>query len=103
MINHHKKIMRIKSHLLAAGYEVTDGIKYGTDFLIYTHDRNKVHAKYACIVYNKQSFLSVIAVQRVVNGVGKVLIFGDVRDGKVMFWRVERLYKRNDGDGTNGG
>lgn len=101
-MNHQKKLIRIKSYLIAAGYEISDGIKYGTDLLIYTHDKNKMHSKYACLAYDRQSFLSIVAVQRVVNGAGKILIFGDVKDDEVVFWRVERLSKRSEGDRMSG-
>lgn len=73
------------------GFYVTDGLKYGADMLLYTDDPSKVHSKYAILIENNQTNGSVLAVQRICNSVGKILIFVRFNGDDYEMYRIQRL------------
>lgn len=95
------KLAYIKAYLASNGYVCTDGLKYGTDLLIYTGSKECVHAKYACVVFDHQQYIHLISMQRVVNAVGKTLVIADVVGDEIVFWSVERLRRGDGGDLTH--
>lgn len=69
-----EKRMVVKNHLLARGFYLNDGIKYGLDFLVYTDHPKKVHSKYGVIVYSTMTFQQLVSYQRVCNSNNKILV-----------------------------
>lgn len=79
--------MKKENHIpLKKNYKLTKGINYGLDFLIYTDDISKVHAKYG-VLTGKVNFRLLIVMIRLMRNVNKrLLVFND---GK--FWEVRRV------------
>ena len=82
----------IVQKLLEKGFYVTDGIKYGLDYLIYTDKPDKVHSKYGCILYNKDmTYQQLIALQRICTISNKKLIIVKVIDDDIEYIEIERF------------
>lgn len=84
------KINELKNYFEKQGYIIRDGLKYGTDILLYTENPNNVHSRYAVLLYRKQTFQQIIAVQRVCNSCKKELIIALV-ENDIKLYKVERF------------
>lgn len=85
-----EKLRKIKDYFLSQGFIVRDGLNYSVDFLLYTDDVNKVHAKYAVLLNRNMSYVLVNGIQRICRSVKKALILVDIVNGRVEMVRVER-------------
>ena len=80
----------------------TDGIKYGTDILIYFDSPDVVHSSFGLLIHHSDQKLlkdDVIAKQRLMSSVGKELIIAKVNDKYgveddrgVVFYRICRYH-----------
>lgn len=85
------KLNRVKEYFEKRLFIVKDGLKYGCDFILYTDDPSKVHSKYAVLVDRGQNLLNIMAVQRVINTVRKVLIFVYFFNEEIIITKIERF------------
>ncbi|KAF7700691.1 hypothetical protein CDIK_0867 [Cucumispora dikerogammari] len=57
-------------------FTITDGIKYGVHYLLYTDTPDKVHSKYSLLYKEDFNTSEAIVYQRVSSAVGKEFIVG---------------------------
>lgn len=85
-----QKLQSIKHYFKEDGFIVHSGLKYGTDFLLYTDNINKVHSKYAVVLNRNYTYLNILAIQRVCTSNRKILILVDYVCGEVVMMKIER-------------
>lgn len=74
-MNRTESLKIIREHLIKQGFYINDGIKFGTDLLVYTDKPEKVHSKYALLFYDENmTYQHLLAVQRVCLSTNKTLI-----------------------------
>ena len=96
-MNSDKKLTFLKKYFKSKGFYCGDGLKYGADILLYADHPNKIHSKYALLIENNQTYLQIMAVQRVCNSSKKVLLlvkFFEESQFKIV--QIERFIGRNE-------
>ena len=79
-----------------SGYYLTDGSKFGGDFLVYCGDPVKYHAKYIVICLEDSQYLTDASTQQLVArcrlgaGVKKIVLFSWTEDDEVKFKSLTR-------------
>lgn len=80
----------LKSFFISKGFYVTDGLKYGVDYLLYTDLPSKVHSKYAVLLDRNQTLFDILSTQRVCLSVNKKLIFVRIIENEIKIYGLGR-------------
>ncbi len=86
-----------KKYFSENGFYVSDGLKYGMDFLLYTDKPSNVHSKYGVIISRKSiKYQDLISYQRVCCSNNKELVIADLSENReVKLVRVLRFKAKN--------
>lgn len=60
--------------LYSLGYHLTDGEKYGADFLVYEKNPDECHSTYICKIVKNETIFDILPLLRISNTVNKTLL-----------------------------
>lgn len=82
-----------REYSLGRGFFLTDGVRYGLDFLVYTDSPARVHSKYGVLIDTGISHQQLVAYQRICATNNKTFVLArvDEQTGEVAMTEYRRF------------